>query len=254
LATRAIVTGGGMQAGTIRGEAMRAAMQFKSFPAAMLTRHWRRVLETPQGLEGAPMGYGAQTQGAAMVNRVATLAALNVTLMMLGAIVLQNKAVVQGKDPFDMTEGKFGLRALAQGGGAGYLGDLIFKDPTEQRGNTIEQQAGIVLGPSGAAVAGLFGDVLWKNAWEAAQGKDTKMGGEAIRWVNSNLPGANLWQTRAMWEHWVIHSLQEAVNPGYLERMKRRAQKDWGQGYWWAPGEALPDRAPDPAAAFGGGQ
>jgi hypothetical protein len=33
--------------------------------------------------------------------------------------------------------------------------------------------------------------------------------------------------------------------------MKQRAQKDWGQQYWWEPGEALPDRAPD-LSAIGG--
>lgn len=142
IATRAIVTGGGMPAGTVRGEAMRSFMQFKSFPLAMLTRHWRRVFETPQGLEGAPMGYGATSSTGAAVNRVAVLAAINVTLMMIGALVMQNKALVQGKDHYDMTEGKFWMRAMAQGGGAGYVGDLLFKDPTEQRGSNVEQEIG----------------------------------------------------------------------------------------------------------------
>lgn len=242
LATRAIGTGGGMQAGTPMGEAARAFMQFKSFPTAMITRHWRRMLETPQGLEGAPTGYGG-TMGAG--NKVALFAGLNVTLMMLGAIVLQNKALVQGKDPFDMTEGKFWARALTQGGGLGYVGDLLFKDPTEFRATTFEQTAGVLLGPSGGAAAGLVFDVGVTNLWELAKDKDTKAGAEALRWLNSNLPGANLWQTRAMWEHWVLHNMQEALNPGYLARMKQRAQRDWGQGYWWEPGEAVPDRAPD---------
>lgn len=245
LKTRAIVTGGGMPAGTVKGEAMRAFMQFKSFPTAMLTRHWGRILETPQGLEGAPMGFGAESAGGAAVNRVALLAALNVTAMMLGAIVMQNKALVQGKDPYDMTEGKFWARALAQGGGAGYIGDLLFKDPTEFRATTSEQTIGSVLGPSAGAVAGLVGDLVVGNAWEAAKGKPTHFGAEALRWTNSNLPFANLWQIRALYEHWFLHNAQEALNPGYLARMQQRAMKDWGQGFYWAPGELAPDRAPD---------
>lgn len=251
LATRAITTGGGMPAGTIRGEAFRSMMQFKSFPAAMLTRHWRRVLDTPQGMEGAPSLYGAESKGGATANRIAILAALNVTGMMLGGLVLQNKALVQGKDPYDMTEGKFWMRALAQGGGAGYLGDLLFKDPTEFRANTVEQTVGTILGPAAGATAGLIGDLGVVNAWELAKGKDTKFGAEALRWANANLPYANLWQTRAMWEHWVLHNMQEALNPGYLARMQQRAQKDWGQGYYWVPGEALPERAPDFERAVG---
>jgi hypothetical protein len=245
LATRAIVTGGGMPAGTVRGEVMRAAMQFKSFPTAMLTRHWRRILQTPQGLEGAPAGFAASSGAGAVVNRLALLAALNVSMMMLGAIVLQNKALVQGKDPYDMTDGRFWMRALSQGGGMGYVGDLVFKDPTESRAGTTEQLAGSLLGPTFGAAVGLAGDLVVRNAWELAKGEDTKAGAEALRWVNANLPYANLWQTRAAWEHWFVHNAQEAVNPGYLQRMKERAMRDWGQGYWWEPGEALPQRSPD---------
>ncbi len=252
MATRAIATGGGLPAGTLRGEAMRSFMQFKSFPTAMITRHWGRLFDTPQGIEGAPSGFGAQTETGAAINRMAVFAGLNVSLMMLGAIVLQEKAILQGKDPYDMTEPKFWAKAMGQGGGLGYVGDFITKDPTEQRGNNFEQAGGVLLGPSGGAVAGLAGDLLLTNAWEAAKGKDTHAAGEAIRWGNSQLPYVSLWQARGAWEHWVLHNAQEAVNPGYLARMRSRAMKDWNQDYYWTPGEALPHRAPDMSQAIGG--
>jgi len=245
LATRAIVTGGGMPAGTVRGEAMRAFMQFKSFPTAMLTRHWARILETPQGLEGAPSGFGGKTDAAKAVNKTMLLAGLNVSLMMLGAVVLQNKALIAGKDPYDMTDGKFWGKALVQGGGMGYAGDLLFTDPTENRPATAERVGGLLFGPSGGAAFGLAGDLLLKNAWEASKGEDTHMAAESLRWANSQLPYVSLWQARAAWEHAFLHNAQEALNPGYLGRMQKRAMKDWGQGYWWAPGELTPDRAPD---------
>lgn len=251
MATRAIVTGGGMPAGTVRGEAMRTFMQFKSFPLAMLTRHWGRIFDTPQGMEGAPTGFGAQTGTGATFNRFAVLAGLNVSLMMLGAVVLQVKAMLQGKDPYDMTDGKFWGRALGQGGGMGYVGDLLTKDPTEQRGSNFEQTMGAVSGPAGGAAAGLLGDLIFTNAWEAAKGKDTNVGGEAIRWTNAQLPYVGLWQVRGAWEHWFIHNAQEAVNPGYLGRMRARAMRDWQQDYYWAPGEAVPERAPNLGAAIG---
>lgn len=251
MATRAIATGGGLPAGTLRGEAMRSFMQFKSFPTAMITRHWGRLFDTPQGMEGAPAGFGAKTDGGAAINRIAVMAGLNVSLMMLGAIVLQQKAILSGKDPYDMTEPKFWAKAMGQGGGLGYVGDFLTKDPTEQRGSNFEQAGGVVLGPSGGAVAGLVGDMMLTNAWEAAKGKDTHMGAEAIRWGNSQLPYASLWQLRGAWDHWVIHNAQESVNPGYLGRMRSRAMKDWNQDYYWAPGEAMPDRAPDMSRIYG---
>lgn len=251
MATRAIATGGGLPAGTLRGEAMRSFMQFKSFPTAMITRHWGRLFDTPQGIEGAPAGFGAQTETGAAINRMAVFAGLNVSLMMLGAIVLQEKAILQGKDPYDMTEPKFWAKAMGQGGGLGYVGDFITKDPTEQRGNNFEQAGGVLLGPSGGAVAGLAGDLMLTNAWEAAKGKDTHAAGEAIRWTNSQLPYASLWQMKGAWDHFFIHNAQEMVNPRYLERMRERALKDWRQDYYWAPGEAMPKRAPDLGKAFG---
>lgn len=252
MATRAIVTGGGQPAGTIRGEAARTFMQFKSFPLAMMTRHWGRIFDTPQGLQGAPSGFGAKTAKGARVNQIAVMAGLNVSLMMLGAVVLQTKAIVQGKDPYDMTDEKFWPRALSQGGGMGYVGDFIFKDPTEQRGSNAEQTYGSVLGPTAGAAAGLAGDLVLTNAWEAAKGKDTHAGAEALRWTTSQLPYVGMWQTRAVFQREFLDHAQEAVNPGYLGRVKARAKKDWNQDYWWAPGERIPDRAPDISKAAGG--
>jgi hypothetical protein len=46
--------------------------------------------------------------------------------------------------------------------------------------------------------------------------------------------------------------MNENLSPGYLSRMQQRAQKDWGTGYWWAPRDTLPSRAPDLEHAVGG--
>jgi hypothetical protein len=46
---------GGQQAGTWGGELARTVMQFKSFPIAMFTRHWARMLEGDHGADGAPL-------------------------------------------------------------------------------------------------------------------------------------------------------------------------------------------------------
>jgi len=251
LATRAIATGGGQPAGTIRGEAFRSMAQFKSFPIAMMTRHWRRILETPQGMEGAPLGFGAESAAGGAANRTAVLAMLTLTSTLLGALVLQTKTTLQGKDPFDMTSPKFWLRAVAQGGGLGYAGDLIFKDPTEQRGGKVGQTIGVTLGPLAGTVGGLVGDLGVVNAWEKALGKETNAGAESLQLLVSNTPGASLWWTRPAFEHWFLHNAQEALNPGYLGRMRQRAQKDWGQSYWWEPGATFPERAPELEKAAG---
>lgn len=233
LATRAMVTGGGVRAGTPTGEAWRTVAQFKSFPMAMLTRHWRRVLETPQGLEGAPAGFG----DGGTVNKVALLAALAVTTTMMGAIQTQSRAILSGKDPIDMDpsteEGrKFLAKSFAAGGGAGFLADVLMAPTEDSNFAGFGAKLGM-FGPVPGAVGGLV-DVAKSNHKAAT----------ATRWVSDQLPFVDMWQTRAAYEHWFLHNAQEAMNPGYLSRMKQRAYRDWGQRYWWEPGETLPDRAP----------
>jgi hypothetical protein len=69
------VTMGGQQAGTWGGELARTVMQFKSFPIAMFTRHWARMLEATTAPRGAPL----------LANRSAYGFALMATLAGLGA-------------------------------------------------------------------------------------------------------------------------------------------------------------------------
>ncbi|WP_338615553.1 hypothetical protein [Pigmentiphaga sp. CHJ604] len=241
LATRAWQSWGGQQRGTGVGELARSVMQFKSFPIAMLSRHWRRMMEAPPGLDGAP----------ALGNRLAYGMALGVSLTALGAIAFQTKQLVQGKDPADMTSGKFWARAMAQGGGLGIVGDLFLTDPTENFGDSAANAIKNIAGPA----IGSGSDVVLKlgleNIYQAAAGDETHLGAESLRVLRSHLPYVNLWYAKAAIDHMGMHALQENLSPGYLSRMKARARDEWGQGYWWEPGTGGPDRAPDLSTAAG---
>lgn len=241
LTTKAIQTWGGLQAGTAGGELARTTMQFKSFPIAMISRHWRRMLEGSRGLDGAPL----------MANRGVYAVSLAVTLMALGAVAQQVKQVLDGKDPRDMTDPKFWTQAMLQGGGLSIVGDLLFSDPTDRPGDAAAALMRNMAGPT----FGMVGDaykLTVANAWEVAKGKDSNAGAEALQFVKSNTPLINLWYSKAAVEHLFLHSLQENLSPGYLQRQRDRALRDWGQEYWWEPGEPVPDRAPDLSEAFGG--
>ena len=233
LTTRAIVSGGGRQRGTVGGEFARAVSQFKSFPIAMISRHWRRMLDTPQGLEGAPMA----------ANRLAYTGAMLVSLTALGALAFQTKQLVQGKDPVDMTTPKFWAKAVSQGGGLGFVGDMLLGDTTDDR-SPLDTFGKMLLGPAFGSAADAF-ELTKGNVDEALAGKQTHAGAEAVRFARAHLPLVNLWYAKAALDHAALHAMQENLSPGYLARIQSKAKKDWKQGYWWAPGEPVPDRAPD---------
>lgn len=241
MTTRVLSSGGGMSRGTVRGELARSVAQFKSFPIAMISRHWRRMMEAPQGQAGAP----------ALANRLMYGAAMMTSLTALGAVAYQTKQMTQGKDPADMTTPKFWTRAMAQGGGMGIVGDFLLTDPTENPGDATANAIKNVAGPT----VGSFFDIGYKlgveNIYEAAKGKDTHAAAEAIRIGRSHLPYLNLWYAKAAIDHAGLHALQENLSPGYLGRMEQRARRDWNQEYYWRPGTGLPQRAPDLSAVAG---
>jgi hypothetical protein len=232
LASRNITAG---KPGTIHGEAWTSVMQFKAYPIAIFTRHYGRIFNTPQGLEGAPVGFRGESTAGVVYNRAAALAGLTFAATIMGAIQTEARQMAVGKDPItadptDEKGRKFWAKAFAAGGGGTYIADVLMAagdDPSRK----MQGHLGL-LGP----LAGVAGGVV-----DVAKSKHP--GADAVKLVSDQLPG--MWQFRAAYEHWFLHNAQEALNPGYLARMRARAQKDWGQDYWWSPGETAPDRAPD---------
>lgn len=251
LATRTLQTGG-LQKGTGKGELWRSLVLFKSFPIAMMTRHWNRMLNgdmTPAGklTYGAALGFG---------------------MTLFGALALQLKDMAAGRDPRDMTGdqgddpaklAKFWGAAFAQGGGTGFLGDMLLSG--EGRGGQSGASAAIsgIVGPVVGSAFELGYDVILENVREAAQGKDTYAGAEAWRWARSHLPAINLWYARLAIDQAMLNQMQEALSPGYLAKVQARAQRDWDSTYWWEPSDtglltgdmSSPERGPALERAIG---
>ncbi|WP_250464230.1 hypothetical protein [Caballeronia sp. GAFFF2] len=246
LKVRTVASWGGSQAGTMRGELARAVMQFKSFPLAIITRHWQRLFDTPAGLEGAPLAS----------NKLAYGSALTIAMTALGAIAVQAQQIAAGKDPIDMTQKKFWLAAATKGGGLGFLGDVLLRDSTDD--NSPQQGLFELLGPTFGTVAQAY-ELTKGNIDKSIAGKQTHAGAEALRLARGHLPFTNLWYARAALDHAFLNALSENLSPGYLGRMQARAQREFAQQYYWAPdsGSLLkgtmssPSRGPDLGAAIG---
>jgi hypothetical protein len=240
LETRARITFGGTQAGTGAGEIARTIMQFKSFPVAMITRHWNRMLEGGHGADGGPM----------LANRTAYGMALLATLTGLGAVATQEKQILQGKDPIDMSKPRFWMKALAQGGGFGIAGDLFLIDPASSATDSATTAIKNLAGPTIGTVADMVLKNVTENVWQAAEGKTTHWEAELVNWAKAQTPGGNLWWMKPLVDHGFVNAMNESMSPGYLARQQQRAAKEWGQRYWWRPQDTTPQRAPDMAAAL----
>jgi hypothetical protein len=225
----------GAERGTWKGELVRSFFQFKSFPIAMMYRHWGRALKM----------YDRMPQ------KVGYLTALIGMQTALGALAMQTNEVLSGKNPRNMNPmEEFGARnwlaALLKGGSLGLYGDFLFAEASRY-GQTF-------LGAVGGPMVGLVEDsykLTMGNIQQSMRGEEADAGAEFVRFIRSNTPGSSLWYTKAAVDRMTTHQLMEYMNPGYLQRMQRKAYRDRGETYWWEPGQPIPDQAPEFETAIG---
>lgn len=233
-ATERALTLGQTRPGTFVGEFFRSAMQFKSFPVAVMLMHLGR------GLNAARQGdYGRY------------LASFTVAMTAAGALTLQLKQIAQGRDPRDMTDWRFWAAAYAQGGGAGILGDFVYSAITRTDQDFYALMFG---GPTGgllsdiAKVAGLNLSALDDERRERALGADL------ARLARRYTPGTTLWYSRLAMDRLLWDELQRAVDdeaPRRWRQIERRWLREYDQEFWWAPGERAPRRGPALGRAVG---
>lgn len=227
------ISGGQMQRGTWKGELTRSFFLFKSFPMAMIMRHWERGMSMPN------------TGG-----KAAYLATLMAATTVMGMASLQVSELLAGRDPRNMNPAAKGgtrnwIAAMLKGGSLGIYGDFLFSDATQHGGSPLATLEGPVLGE----VEDMF-NLTQGNIMRAAQGKKTHFGAEAVKMVKGNTPGASLWYAKSALDHLIFQRLQEYFSPGYLSSMRARARQQFNQTYWWDPGDPTPDRVPDAQAAW----
>lgn len=215
--------------GTWGGELWRSVLLFKTFPVAMLMRHWRRGMTLP-------------TRG----GKAAYIAGLVATTSILGGLAVQINQLLAGKDPKDMTDWRFGVEAALKGGSLGVYGDFLFSQTNSYNKSLL----GVASGP----MIGAFEDVAnltQGNIMQYMKGEKTDFGAELVRSVKSYTPFANLWYTKAAIDRLVWNQLAEMASPGSMRRVEQRAKKDFNQQYYWHLTDTTPKRAPDIERALG---
>lgn len=236
LGTRA-ATNLGFERGTIPGEALRCVMLFKSFPLSFMRRHLERISEINQ------------TEGRASAAGYA--ATIFVASTFTGAISVQLAALASGRDLQDMSfdNEDFWMQAMAKGGGAGFLSDVIiagFDGKNAYGSPNFVRFAGPVIN------SGLDTWDVLKTYYNEAMGDeeiglyDSENSGhaKALRLLRGHTPFVNLWYTKGVFDRAVYNDIMEFVSPGYLDRVQSWALKNTGQEMWWDMTQIKPTRMP----------
>jgi hypothetical protein len=232
---KSTITLKGGQPGTLIGEISRNFAQFKTFGVAVIQLHRGRIASELQG--------GRKWEAANYAG------SLLITGTIIGGLALQLKEISKGKDVRPMDSVEFWAAAMMQAGGLGIYGDFLFSGVNRFGGGLMSTIAGPLPGKMDRVRNVLIGDPL-----QAAMGDKTNIGREAVGLVKDWTPGGSLWYARAAYERVVLEQLQQLADPQahrsfMRQRMKQR--RDYGNGYWWKPGEVAPNRAPDIKAALG---
>lgn len=231
------MTIGGTRPGTFAGELARSVMQYKGFGLSILLTHGLRGV---QAMRGGDHGR--------------YLATFAIGMTLAGALGVQVKAIAQGKDPRDMTDPRFWAAAFMQGGAAGILGDFLYA-PTARTGKDL---GATLAGP----LVGAVGDVGIATAGNLYQGagnllgddQTTNAGRELVNLARRYTPGTTLWYARTAMDRLLWDQLQQLADPKATQafrRAEKKTRQEYGQRFWWGPGEATPRRPADPRAALG---
>ena len=223
--------GGREAAGTIGGELIRNTLMYKSFGITLAMTHGRRAA-MQAGWKGK-MTYAGN---------------LIVTATALGALSMQLKEIVKGRDPREMDNSKFWTAAMMQGGGFGIFGDFMLSDTNRFGGGFAETVAGPVVGLATDLHRATLGNVQELAGGESLS--DTKAVSDLLGLAERYTPVASsLWYAKLAAQRLIFDQIRLATDPhgarSKFERQTRSASRDYGTDYWWEPGAIAPERAPE---------
>ncbi|GJL38601.1 hypothetical protein TUM17576_54210 [Enterobacter hormaechei] len=217
--------------GTAIGEAVRFAGQYKSFTASFMQNVLGREVF---GRGYTPAGLG-ESKTTSLTNALlrngkgAFVGAANlfVWATLFGYISMQSKLMLKGQTPRP-ADAKTFLAASSQGGGLGILGDFMF-------GQVNRMGAGAVTSLMGPAASNA--DAIITLLQQTTRG-DAKLG-DWYRTALDNTPFLNVFWLRTAMNGLILNRIQDALDPGSLERYQRRVERDQGNQFLIPPSQFM---------------
>lgn len=229
--------GGATRPGTFVGELIRSGAMYKNYAVTVLGNnlmrmaHDKTITRNLLGMELSPKAARATYMIDYLIGATA-----------VGAVALQLKEMVKGRDPRAMDTASFWGASMLQGGALGIFGDFLFSDTNRYGAGLAETIAGPVV-----SLGNDIKKLTVGNIYEAAQGKDTNIARESISFVGKYAPYSSLWYAGLGFRRMMIENLMLWADPDSIDSLRRQEQKyhkETGQDFWWRPGQTFPDRAP----------
>lgn len=217
---------GNTRAGTMSGELVRSFAMFKNFPVTFYQNNIMAAIYQKGNTRKLAIGADLLISSSAMA-----------------ALSIQLREMTKGRDPLPMDTASFWSAAVLTGGGLGILGDFMFSGVNRFGGGLVETASGPRVG-----FLNSLRNLTVGNVAQFAQGKETNIGIETVDFFGRNMPGASTWYLRLAIERAVLDQLRLMTDKDAyrsFRQLERGRQRDYGQEYWWRPGQALPDRAPN---------
>ena len=206
----------GKLAGTGFGEAIRFFGQFKAFPISIVQKVLGREMDYFKGRKQGDLGRGIRGMGALMV-----------TSGILGYMSMTLKDLLKGRSPRELIDqdgninGKTLMAAFLQGGGLGIYGDVLFKEARDS--------SSIIAGFAGPVTLTAADVLMALNHGMHLEGG--KAGKAAYKAVTSMIPFLNLFYIKSAFDYLIGYQILETINPGILERVENRMEKDYNQHF-----------------------
>lgn len=208
----------GTQWATLRGSegaggaeaALDWALQFKSFSSAFTQHTLGRLAKGRAGDGGLKTGMA--------------LARLMLMITAFGYVSMAAKEFAEGETPRDPKKAETWQAAFIQGGGAGFYGDFVLGEYNKLGGGFIKSTEEA----SADRIAALAG--IWTQMRE---GENSEQG--LARWIQNNIPGNSLYYVRSAMNYLIMYTLYEWISPGFLQRMKKRVERENNRTFFMRP-------------------
>ena len=230
------VTSLGFQGGSLAGEGARFVTQWKSFMIILNQTSLARVKNTALNRHDLGAGF----------NSGYIMAYLS-SMTMLGMLSFQLKEIAKGREPAPMKTpsetAKIAMAGFIQSGAGGVFADYVFS-PTNRYGKKFLEST--LVPPTLQFADDILGNFLMtdfdteEGAERWWENKLEKMDRGVANAIQSSVPFVNAWQTKLIWDQWVVRNVISEEQNDKRIRRGERVVEERGSDFWWRPDEALP--------------